>query len=129
MRNRIGFGIRWARERQVIGQTEFARMMNVHRTTVFRVESGAQEVAFDFVVQAAEALGMSVDDLRRGCIAERWSSLESRQRSKLKRKFLHDVQLLEHGECPSEEFVSAVAAELQLSEVECLYGLLPEPVS
>lgn len=124
----IGYAIRWARERQALGQTEFANLVGVHRTTVFRIESGAQEVSFDMVVRVAKVLGMSVEELRRGALFDRWKSLSSSVKTRLRRKFREDVRLLETSECPSDEFVEAVAAELQLSPVEMLYGLFPEPV-
>lgn len=124
----IGHGIRWARERQAMGQTEFAGLMNVHRTTVFRIESGAQEVSFEMVVRAASVLGMTVDELRRGSLWERWKSLDGKRRTAVRKKFRSDVALLESGEVPSDAFVEAIAAELRMSPGECLYGLVPEPV-
>lgn len=129
----IGAAIKWARERASIGQTEFADLLGVHRTTVFRVEKGTQEVTWDYVRDSAKVLGMAVEQIQRGDLLERWGALPAKTKSKLRKRFGTDVVELErfirdsnsdYG-VPSDEFLSALAAEFGLTVDGLLYGMSP----
>ena len=126
----IGAAIKHARERASIGQTEFASLLGVHRTTVFRVETGKQEVTWDYVRDASRVLGLSVEQIQRGDLVERWRVLPAKTRSKLRKRFGTDVTELErfireeHAEygVPSDEFITALAAECGITVDALLYG-------
>lgn len=63
---RIGENIRWLREHQHLTQEEFAKKMDVARTTLASWEQGARSPKFKDALKIADYFGVDIDELLTG---------------------------------------------------------------
>ncbi len=117
----IGRAIKWARERCGLNPSEFAAQLGVHRSWVFRLESGSHDPSWNFVMRAAECCQLDVESMRLGCLPDRLAAVDKRTRKRLSQKFAADVAAVEAGRFPGDEFLTELAKVLQLTVEELLY--------